>query len=135
MSVLAVAQWIHIWRLSLVNKGALPYIPLHAGYRSEKQSLTHIWLLVISLATSSSVLHDRFQVLFLLSFHFLPSLPLLPTTTQFYYANTGWPQNGVVLPQNPKCWDYTTIKILETCVSSRTLLCVCVFLLSYKFRI
>jgi hypothetical protein len=56
MSVLAVAQWIPIQRLSLVNRGALPYIPLHAGNRSEKQSLTHIWLLVISLVTSSSVL-------------------------------------------------------------------------------
>jgi hypothetical protein len=59
----AAAQQIPIQRLSPENKGALLiYIPFQAGYRSEKQSLTHIWLLVISLATSSSVLPDRFQV-------------------------------------------------------------------------
>jgi hypothetical protein len=65
ISVPAVAQWIHIQRLSPENKGALPYIPLQAVYRSEKQSLTHKWLLVISLATSSSVLCDHFYVQFL----------------------------------------------------------------------
>jgi hypothetical protein len=31
--VLAVAQQIHIQRLSPKNKGALPYIPLQAGYK------------------------------------------------------------------------------------------------------
>jgi hypothetical protein len=56
---------IHIQRLSPENKGALPYIPLQAGYKSKKQSLTHTWLLVMSLATSSSVLCDCFHVLFL----------------------------------------------------------------------
>jgi hypothetical protein len=60
ISMPAVAQLIQ--RLSLKNKGALPYLPLQAGYRSKKQSLTHIWLLVISLATLSSVLRDCFQV-------------------------------------------------------------------------
>jgi hypothetical protein len=65
INVPAVGQWIHIQRLSPENKGALPYIALQTGYRSEKQSLTHIWLLVISLATSSSVLCDHFQVQFL----------------------------------------------------------------------
>jgi hypothetical protein len=40
------------------NKGALPYIPLKAGYRSEKQSLIHIWLHASLLATSPSVLCD-----------------------------------------------------------------------------
>jgi hypothetical protein len=38
------AQQIHIRRLSSKNKGALPSIPLQAGYRSKKQGLTHIWL-------------------------------------------------------------------------------------------
>jgi hypothetical protein len=32
------------------NKGALPYIPLQAGYRSKKQALTHIWLQATLLA-------------------------------------------------------------------------------------
>jgi hypothetical protein len=61
----AVAQQTHIQSLSPENKGVLPYILLQAGYRNETQSLTHIWLLVISLATSSSVLRDCFQVQFL----------------------------------------------------------------------
>jgi hypothetical protein len=55
-SVLAAAQWIHIQRLSLKNKESLPHIPLQAGYRSKKQSLTHIWLCASLLATSPSVL-------------------------------------------------------------------------------
>jgi hypothetical protein len=42
--MLAVAQWIHIQRLSPENKGALPYISLQAGYRSKQQGLTHTWL-------------------------------------------------------------------------------------------
>jgi hypothetical protein len=48
ISVPAAAQWIHIQRLNPEYKGALPYISFQTGYRSEKQSLTHIWLLVIS---------------------------------------------------------------------------------------
>jgi hypothetical protein len=48
----AAAQWIHIQSLNPKNKGALPYKTLQADYRSEKQSLTTIWLLVISLTTS-----------------------------------------------------------------------------------
>jgi hypothetical protein len=52
----AVTQWIHIQKLSPQNKGALPHIPLQAGYRNEEQSLTHIWLLIISVATSFTVL-------------------------------------------------------------------------------
>jgi hypothetical protein len=39
-----ISVQIPIQRLSPKNKGALPYIPLQAGYRSKKQSLTHIWL-------------------------------------------------------------------------------------------
>jgi hypothetical protein len=38
----AVAQWIHIQKLSPENKEVLPYIPLQAGYRSEKHSLVHM---------------------------------------------------------------------------------------------
>jgi hypothetical protein len=72
ISMPAVPQQIHIQRLNPENKGALPYIPFPAGYRSKKQSLTHIWLLVISLATSSSVLCDHFQVPFF-KFH-LPAI-------------------------------------------------------------
>jgi hypothetical protein len=34
------------------NKGALPYIPFQAGYRSKKQGLIHIWLHAALLATS-----------------------------------------------------------------------------------
>jgi hypothetical protein len=52
VSMPAVAQQIHIQRLNPENKGALPYTPLQADYRNEKQSLTHIWLLVISLGIS-----------------------------------------------------------------------------------
>jgi hypothetical protein len=58
ISVLAVTQWIPIQRLSLENKGALPYILLQAGYRSKKQSLTHIWLYASLLAISPLVLCD-----------------------------------------------------------------------------
>jgi hypothetical protein len=67
LGVLAAAQWIHFQRLNPENeeKEALPHTLLQAGYRSEKQSLIHIWLLVISLVTSSSVLCDCFQVQFL----------------------------------------------------------------------
>jgi hypothetical protein len=65
ISMTAAAQQIHIQRLSPDNKGALPYIHLQADYRNKKQSLTHIWLFLISLTTSFSVLHDHFQVQFL----------------------------------------------------------------------
>jgi hypothetical protein len=54
ISVPAAAQRIPIQRLSSKNKGALPFIPLQAGYRSKKQSLTHIWLHASLLATSPS---------------------------------------------------------------------------------
>jgi hypothetical protein len=64
IGMLGVIQRIHIQRLSPHNKGALPYILLQADYKSKKQSLTHVWLFVISLATSFSVLCDHFQVQF-----------------------------------------------------------------------
>jgi DMSO reductase anchor subunit len=80
ISMLAVTQWIPIQRLSPENTEALPFIHLQTKNRNEKQSLTHIWLPVISLVTSFSMLCDHFQVQFLLSFSFRPCLPLLPTT-------------------------------------------------------
>jgi hypothetical protein len=58
ISVLATAQQIPFQRLGPENKGALPYIPLQAGYRSKKQGLTHIWLYVSLLTTLPSVLCD-----------------------------------------------------------------------------
>jgi hypothetical protein len=45
--VLAHTQWSHVQKLSPENKGALPYIAFQAENRSEKQSLTHIWLSAI----------------------------------------------------------------------------------------
>jgi hypothetical protein len=57
-SVPAVAQQIHIQRLSPKNNEAFSYIPLQAGYRSKKQGLTHMWLYVCPLATLPSVLCD-----------------------------------------------------------------------------
>jgi hypothetical protein len=50
--VLAQTQQTRVQRLSPKNKGVSSYIPLQAGYRSKKQSLTHIWLHVTSLAIS-----------------------------------------------------------------------------------
>jgi hypothetical protein len=50
--ILETAQRIPIQRLSIENKGALPYIPLKAGYRSKKQSLTYICLYASLLVTS-----------------------------------------------------------------------------------
>jgi hypothetical protein len=51
INMLAVAQQIPTQRLSHKNKGALPYIPLQTGYRSKKQTSTHIWLHEYLLAT------------------------------------------------------------------------------------
>jgi hypothetical protein len=58
----AAAQWIHIQRLSLENKGVSPYIPSQAGYRSKKQDLTHIWLHVTLLATLPQVPRDLLYI-------------------------------------------------------------------------
>jgi hypothetical protein len=46
----AGAQRIPIQRLSPENKGALPYIPWQAGYRSKRRGLTPIWLYAALLA-------------------------------------------------------------------------------------
>jgi hypothetical protein len=58
ISLPAVAQWIHIQRLSPENKGVSSYIPLQIGYRSKKQGLIHTWLHVTVLATLPSVVCD-----------------------------------------------------------------------------
>jgi hypothetical protein len=50
--VSAQTQQTRVQRLSPENKGVSPYVPLQAGYRSKKQSSTHLWLHVISLAIS-----------------------------------------------------------------------------------
>jgi hypothetical protein len=42
ISMPTAAQQTHIQKLNPENKGALPCMFLLAGYRSEKQSLTHI---------------------------------------------------------------------------------------------
>jgi hypothetical protein len=41
-----------VQRLSPENKEVSPYIPLQAGYRCKKQSSTHLWLHVTSLASA-----------------------------------------------------------------------------------
>jgi hypothetical protein len=61
ISMLGADQQMHIQRLSPENKGVSPYIPLQAGYRSKKQSLTHIWLHV-TLFTLPPVLCDLLHV-------------------------------------------------------------------------
>jgi hypothetical protein len=83
IDVAATAQRIPIWGLSLENKGALPCIPLQASYRDEKQSLTRIWLHVISLATHSQSYATIFRFSFFkfqfqvsVSCHAVPSSPL-----------------------------------------------------------
>jgi hypothetical protein len=50
--VLAQTHQTPLQRLSPENQGVSPYTPLQAGYRSKKQSLTHIWLHVTLLAIS-----------------------------------------------------------------------------------
>jgi hypothetical protein len=48
----AQTQQTHVQKLSPENKEVSPYISLQAGYRSKKQSSTHTWLHVTSLAIS-----------------------------------------------------------------------------------
>jgi hypothetical protein len=62
ISVPVVAQQIPIQKLSPENKGALPSIPLQAGYSSKKQGLTPMWLYASLLATSPSGLCDLLHI-------------------------------------------------------------------------
>jgi hypothetical protein len=60
LAVLAQTQRTPVQRLSPKNKGVSPCIPLQAGYRSKKQSPTHLWLHVTSLAISFSQCYVTF---------------------------------------------------------------------------
>jgi hypothetical protein len=60
--VLAQTEWTLVQRLSPENKGALPYIPLQAGYGSKKQGLTHVWLCATLLAIYPPVLCDLLHI-------------------------------------------------------------------------
>jgi hypothetical protein len=75
-----VPTWIQqtpVQRLSPENKEVSPYIPLQAGYRSRKQSSTHIWLHVTLLAISFPQCYVTFMFQFFkFSLSALPSLPL-----------------------------------------------------------
>jgi hypothetical protein len=72
----AQTQRTRVQRLSLENKGVSPYIPLQAGYRSKKQSSTHIWLHVTSLAISFLLCCVTFMFQFKFYLSALPSPPL-----------------------------------------------------------
>jgi hypothetical protein len=89
ISVLAVDQWIPIQRLSPENKGALPYIPLQAGYKSKKKGLTHIWLYTFLLATFPFLTFVTF-LMFTISKFDLPAM-LFPSSllhySPFLYSN------------------------------------------------
>jgi hypothetical protein len=72
----AQTQWTRVQRLSPENKEVSPYIPLQAGYRSKRQSSTHRWLHVTSLATSFSQSYVTFMFQFFKFYHSaLPSPP------------------------------------------------------------
>jgi hypothetical protein len=60
----AQTQQTHVQRLSPENKGVSPCIPLQAAYRSKKQSSTHLWLHVTSLA----ILFSQCYVMFMFQF-------------------------------------------------------------------
>jgi hypothetical protein len=71
--VLVQTQQTGVQRLSPENKGVSPYRPSQAGYRSKKQSATHMWLHVTSLAIS----FPQCYVTFMLEFFkfYLSALP------------------------------------------------------------
>jgi hypothetical protein len=71
-------KWIEVQRLSPENKGGLPYIPLHAGYRSKKQGLTHIWLYTSLLATSPTPAQCYMIFKFRFFKFYLSAMPFLP---------------------------------------------------------
>jgi hypothetical protein len=80
----AQTQWTHVQRLNLENKGVSPYILLQAGYRSKKQSSTHIWLHVISLAISFPECYVTFMFQFCK--FYLSALPSLPPASLSEYS-------------------------------------------------
>jgi hypothetical protein len=83
----AQTQWTRVQRLSPENKGISPYIPLQAGYRSKKQSSTHLWLHVTPLAISFSQCYVTFMFQFF-KFYLpaLPSLPLSHQNTTYFFS-------------------------------------------------
>jgi hypothetical protein len=66
----AQTHWTHVQRLSPENQEVSynNYIPLQAGYRSKKQSSTHIWLHVTLLAISFPQCYVTFFMFQFLSF-------------------------------------------------------------------
>jgi hypothetical protein len=86
----AQTQWTHVQRLNLENKGVSPYILLQAGYRSKKQSSTHIWLHVISLAISFPQCYVTF-----IMFQFFFFFPLWSLKI-FFFIDTQYVQDTVV---------------------------------------
>jgi hypothetical protein len=70
-------QWTRVQRLSPENKGVSPCILLQAGCRSKKQSSTHIWLHVTSLAISFPQCYVTFFMFQFFKFY-LSALPSLP---------------------------------------------------------
>jgi hypothetical protein len=84
--VLAQTQRTRVQRLSPKNKGVSPYIPLQAGYRSKKQSSTHIWLHVTSLALSFSLVLCDLHVSILFISLLCHTLPLTCQNTSLYVS-------------------------------------------------
>jgi hypothetical protein len=72
----AQTQWTRVQRLSPENKEVSPYIPLQVGYRSKRQSSTHRWLRVTSLAISFSQCYVTFMFQFFK--FYLSALPSPP---------------------------------------------------------
>jgi hypothetical protein len=66
--VLTQTQQARVQRLSPENKEVSFYTPLQAGYRSKKQSSTHIWLHVTLLAISFPQCYVTFFMFQFLSF-------------------------------------------------------------------
>jgi hypothetical protein len=91
--VLAQTQWTCKQRLSPENKGVSPYIPLQAGYRSKKQSLTHIWLHMTLLVISFLQCYMTF-----LMFQFFKFISLLcHPFPLLHYQNTNLSVSFLVL--------------------------------------
>jgi hypothetical protein len=73
----AQTQWTRVQRLSPEKKGVSSYIPLQAGYRSKKQSTTHIRLHVTPLAISFPQCYVTFFTFQFFKFY-LSALPSPP---------------------------------------------------------
>jgi hypothetical protein len=79
--VLTQTPQTHVQRLSPENKEVSPYTPSQAGYRSKKQSATHLWLHETSLVISFSQCYVTLMLqLFKFYLSALPSLPLVSSS-------------------------------------------------------